>query len=384
LETEHDNLRAALAFGPASEEVEAAQRIAASLTWFWAIRRHVAEGMGWYEQVLAADGTPTKARAWALAQAGFMRPMMHLEDLEGCLALLREAQGQFVDLGDDQGSLTARMHIAQNRWWQRDLETAIDRYDGIQAAHQARGFDWGVAFTHFGLGSAAWLMGDVPRAYEHFTKSTEIFGRVEDFALTAWPLLPLANIAVVSKEPDRAAALYEQSLAMMGDLGDRHGLGAVLLGIGLAAHLRGEEQEAEETLVKAQTHLREGGGGQGLSWPLSNVLVDTHTHELFMDATRRYYAGLNLPADEWVRMVYADGVCGWRGVVRLRHARALGPHSGGRCWRAVGTAAARSPRRSTRSGTVAMVNCVGASLPEATSSHDTGVETVAPGWGRTL
>ena len=307
LETEHDNLRAALTFGLESDDVEVAQRIAAALMWFWAIRCHVPEATDWYERVLAADSTPTKARAWALVQAGFTRPMVRLHDLEGCLELLREAQGQFVDLGDDEGVMTARMYIAQNLWFQRDLETASDLIAGIQADHQASGFEWGDAFARLFLGSAAWLMGNVQLSYEHYTKSLELFAGLQDIAQTAWVLLPLANIAMVTNEPERATALYEESLALMGDIGDRQGLGAVLLGMGLAALLRGEAEEAEQTLVRAQTQLRESGGGLGLSWPLSHALVDTHTHDLFLDATRRYEAGVNLPADEWVQMVYSDG-----------------------------------------------------------------------------
>jgi hypothetical protein len=202
--------------------------------------------------------------------------------------------------------MTTRMHIAQNLWWRRNLDRSSELFDGIQEVHRSTGFDWGVAFTDFVMGSSDWFSGDVPGAREHYTKSTETFGRLEDLALTAWSLLPLANIAVVSNEFDRAASLLEQSLPMMSSLSDRHGQGAVLMVMGLVAHLRGDEEAAGEALVRAQTHLREGGGGQGLAWPLSNVLVDTHTHDLLIDATRRYYAGLTLPADEWVQMVYAD------------------------------------------------------------------------------
>ena len=62
-------------------------------------------------------------------------------------------------------------------------------------------------------------------------------------------------------------------------------------------------------------NLREGGGGQGLSWPISNVLVDTRTHELLVEATNRYQASLNLPPEEWARMVCADGEA-WRARTR--------------------------------------------------------------------
>ena len=139
----------------------------------------------------------------------------------------------------------------------------------------------------------------------------DIFRRVGDLALIAWTLIRLANIALESNELDQASGLYDECLPMMADLGDRHGVGAVLLGLGMAAHLRGDVAEAQRHLGEAQTHLREGGGGQGLSWPISNVLVDTRTHDLLVDATRRYQAGLDLPAAEWTRMVLADGEA-WR------------------------------------------------------------------------
>ena len=138
-----------------------------------------------------------------------------------------------------------------------------------------------------------------------------------DLALIAWSLLPLANISLESGELDQAAALYDECLPMMDDLGDRHGVGAVLLGLGMAAHLRGETDESQRLIAEAQTNLREGGGGQGLSWPISNALVDTRTHDLLVDATRRYQAGLDLPADEWTLMVLADGDV-WRGRARSK------------------------------------------------------------------
>ena len=142
-----------------------------------------------------------------------------------------------------------------------------------------------------------------------------MFQRLGDLTFIAWTLLPLANIALESDELDQATALYDQCLPMMGDLGDRHGVGAVLMGLGMAAHFRDEREEAQLLLTEAQTNLREGGGGQGLSWPISNVLVDTRTHELLVEATNRYQASLNLPPEEWARMVCSDGEA-WR--VRTR------------------------------------------------------------------
>ena len=258
LETEHDNLRVGLAWGVDTGDADLAQRTAAALAWFWIIRKHVTEAAEWYNRVLATDGGSTKARASALAHAGFVSSMV--SDLDECLARIREAQAQFVDLGDEQGLKTAQTYEAIILWYQRDLEPSRRRFTEIQAAHQSYGFEWGDAFCGWFLGSVAWFAGEMTQAIELNSRSLEIFRRVGDLALIAWTLLRLANIALESNELDQATALYDESLPLMDDLGDRHGAGAVLLGLGMVAHFGGETEKAQRLLVEAQTNLPGGWG----------------------------------------------------------------------------------------------------------------------------
>ena len=316
LETEHDNLRVALAWALEAGDADLAQFTAASLTWFWAIRRHVAEAAEWFDRVLATDGGSAQARASALVQAGFISSWVRQYDMEVGLALVREAQGQFVELGDGPGVKTAQSYEAMILWWQRDLDASSRSFAEIQAAHQANGFEWGVAFCDNFLGSAAWLRGDLTQAYEHCRRALDVFQRLGDFAFIAWGLLAQGNLALEANEPSEAIALYEQSLPIMGDIGDRHGVGAVLVGLGMVAHFQGQADDAQQLLAEAQTNLREGGGGQGLSWPISNLLVDTSTQDLLIEATERYKRSLNLPPEEWARMVIADGEA-WRAQATL-------------------------------------------------------------------
>ena len=311
LETEHDNFRVALAWGLEAGDIDLAQRTAAALMWFWIVRRHVAESVEWFDRVLAADGGSPQARAATLIHGGFITSMIQYEDLDGCLAQVREGLSLFVQQGDEQGSGTAQTYEAVILWWQRDLEPSRRRLVEIQAAMRGSGFEWGDAFCSWFLGSIAWFAGDITQALEHNSRSLKIFRHIGDLAFIAWTILRQANIALKSNEPDQATALYDECLPMMVDIGDRHGAGAVLLGLGMAAHFRSETEEAQRLLGEAQTELREGGGGQGLSWPMSNVLVDTHSHDLLVEVTNRYQASLNLPPDEWTRMVCSDGEA-WR------------------------------------------------------------------------
>ena len=311
LETEHDNLRVALAWGLEAGDIALAQRTAAALMWFWIIRRHVPEADDWYDRVLALEGDSPQAHASALIQSGFIQTMVRFEDLEGCLARIREGLSLFVEQGDAQGAGTAQTYEAVILWWQRDFEASSRRLAEIQTAMRASGFEWGDAFCEWFLGSNAWFAGDINQALERNSRSLEIFRRIDDLALIAWTVIRHGNIYLESGELDQATAFYNERLPMMGDLGDRHGAGAVLLGLGMAAHFRGDTKEAQLLLTDAQTNLREGGGGQGLSWPISNVLVDTRTHELLVEATNLYQNSLNLPPDEWAQMVCSDGEA-WR------------------------------------------------------------------------
>ena len=98
LELEHDNLRAALAWGVDAGDADLAQRTTAALTWFWIIRRHVAEAARWVDRALAVEGGSPRARASALILGGFVQSVVRPDDLEGCLALIRGGSALFVRL----------------------------------------------------------------------------------------------------------------------------------------------------------------------------------------------------------------------------------------------------------------------------------------------
>ena len=67
LETEHDNMRAALSFALESEEAGLALRLAAALGTFWYMHSHSDEGRKWLEAALARDkGAPAALRISAL------------------------------------------------------------------------------------------------------------------------------------------------------------------------------------------------------------------------------------------------------------------------------------------------------------------------------
>ena len=87
------------------------------------------------------------------------------------------------------------------------------------------------------------------KAEEDYTRSLDIYRRAGDYTFIAWTLLPLANVALKAGELEQAMELYEQSLLVMGDIGDRHGVAAVSMGLGMAAHFRGEFEKVQPLLT---------------------------------------------------------------------------------------------------------------------------------------
>ena len=306
LETEHDNFRAAMAWAVETENAELGQRISASLMWFWVVRRHTTEGAEWYDRLLALQGGSPGARANALLQAGFIQAVTRYDELSVPAAMIQEGADIFEELEDGQGLGMAMLYTAQNLWYQRDFEGATPKFVEIQTIMRAEGFEWGDAFCDWFLGSIAWFLGDLPKAREHYNRGMEIFEEQGDLALIGWSLIIMANIEADSNNLDGSVSLYRRGAQMMNDIGDRLGIGTALMGLGIVDHYRGETSEAERQIAEAQVLLREGSNGPGLSWALANSLIDTRNHDLMVETTDRYQASLELPADEWTRMVISD------------------------------------------------------------------------------
>jgi len=71
LETEHDNMRAALSWTLQAEEGELGLQLAGASWQFWDMRGHYSEGRRWLEEALARDGGAPEARAQVLEGVGW-------------------------------------------------------------------------------------------------------------------------------------------------------------------------------------------------------------------------------------------------------------------------------------------------------------------------
>jgi len=105
LETEHDNLRAALSRLAAEGETQLALRLAGALAEFWFAHNHYVDLRTRLPAVLALDERPTAARAKALV--GATGALFYSDDVAGARRCAEEALELYRALGDQSGTADA-------------------------------------------------------------------------------------------------------------------------------------------------------------------------------------------------------------------------------------------------------------------------------------
>jgi predicted ATPase/class 3 adenylate cyclase len=209
LEREADNLRAALDWLEASKQTQLVLRLEGALMDFWGTKGHLAEGHRRLEDALAADESPTAARAKALNAA--------------------------ADMAIGHG------HAADARL----------RAEEALALHRQLGNAWGVAASLYFLGAAEADDQEFERARELWEESARLFHEAGDsfHALLATRMLAWAYDEL--GERDRARRLKEDVLEQARAAGDKHVQVHALESLAHVAAPEGQVEEAAALLEEA-------------------------------------------------------------------------------------------------------------------------------------
>jgi predicted ATPase/class 3 adenylate cyclase len=253
LETEHDNLRAAMEWSLVDHEAEKAVRLAGALWWFWYVRGYWSEGRDWLSQVLEkSESTSTFSRAKALQGAGVLS--WRQGDYEQAKALCEAGLTLFRELGDTKG----------------------------------------VAFSLNTLGLVARDQGHYKRALELLEESLSLFREAEDKHGIALSLYVLGRVAWRQKEYRRAGVLCQESLALSQELGYKRGMAYSLDILGRVAWDQGNDRQAQQLCEESLMLFRELGEKQGIAHSLRRLgLIARHQGD-FQRATALSRDGLSL------------------------------------------------------------------------------------------
>jgi predicted ATPase/DNA-binding XRE family transcriptional regulator len=277
LESERDNLRAALGWALGVGDAGLGLRLVASLGRFWWTRGHLDEGRGWAEAFLGLAGDPVAGPAGAggpprdRALAGALARALHAAgwlaqgqgDLGGAAARFERGLALFRELGDGSGEAAA---LAVLGWVARSAGES-GRAESLSgealALARALGDRRSAAIALATLGELARRRGDGALAAERHGKSLDLFEGLGDKAGRAYALAGLGAAALARGSAGGALGLHGESLALYEGLGDRVGQAFALANLGDAARAVGEEERARSLYERSLVLNRELGNARG-------------------------------------------------------------------------------------------------------------------------
>jgi predicted ATPase/class 3 adenylate cyclase len=300
LETEHDNMRAALGRTLQRGETELTLELGNALWWFWFVRGHYSEGRRWLEEALAMDqrGSLLESRAMALAGVGALA--LEQDDLDraeeaseaglelleggvseraegrpyllltlGHVALGRGDHGRATRLFEESLSLSRRignglglagsiMSLASQCYEQGDLERATELYEEGIGLFREQGNKLSLAWCLINLGLVSYSMGNLGRAAKLTEEGVALLRELGAGADVAVGLCNLGWMILLQNDLGRAADLYEESLVLGRDTGMKPIILTTLEGFACLAGAQGEVRRAVRLWGAARSLEAEG------------------------------------------------------------------------------------------------------------------------------
>jgi predicted ATPase/class 3 adenylate cyclase len=244
LETEHENLRAALEWSRAHGQAEAGLRLGGALSQFWHVRGYAGEGREHLAQLLALPGAEarTSARAHALMAAGMLARRQG--EYAAARALLEESLTIFRELEDKEGIAGSLRSLGWATHDQEDLGAAQALWEESLALFRELGDKGGIVSPLWGLGSVAREQGDYRAARAFWEESLALCRELEDRFGIAVSLNYLGWTACDQGEYEKARALWEESLALFRELGLKQGIAKDLEGLAAVAVAQAQPERA--------------------------------------------------------------------------------------------------------------------------------------------
>lgn len=295
LESEHDNLRAALRWSKESGEAEVGLRMAAAPRRFWEIRGHLSEGRGWLEEMLTLAGlelaSPSllakafyAAGALARCQSDYKQAVTHLEQ---ALALYRHVQ-------DRRGIATSLNSLGLLAHDQNDYAKAMALLEESLALYKEAGDEQGIASSLEFLGIVALDQGNYEQSVVFQEESVSIRRKLKDKLGVASSLNNLGVVALDYADYKRAAPLFEESLVLFREVGDKLGIASSLNNLGEIAQYQGNYDRAAAFYTDSLTLFREVGDKRDIATLLSNLGDIARYGADYQKATELYAESLRL------------------------------------------------------------------------------------------
>lgn len=220
LETELDNLRAALAWAAEQDDPAVLLGLTAAAWAFWQIRGYLLESQRWVGEALGkSQGIESRDRAEVLRAAG--RLAHSRGELDRARSLYEDALELWAKLGDDNGVGLSLKDLG-------NLSIEHDRYENARTLYQQAlslfrrvGNEVEVASTLNNLGVVARLQRKWQESIADLTESLRLFEAIGDQQGIARGKLNLGTAYLGAGDAAKAAKLCRESLSLWRELGGK-------------------------------------------------------------------------------------------------------------------------------------------------------------------
>jgi non-specific serine/threonine protein kinase len=258
LETEHDNLRAALAWCQADPEGAAKEeRLAGALGRFWRDRGYMGEGFEWLMHAArrrpgAVSVGRGQALEWAaiIAQHAGMAYEQQAELLRESVSILREADDP-VELSQALRHLGSNLNYGPSGTPAAGTAVLEESLAVAISAGDQRDIGWALLYLALG----ALTRGDVPEARRLTDEAIPVLRTLDPNSILNGLQLE-GRVALAQGYPARAELVFRETLDRSHEIGDRMWLSDGWLGMTGALRAQGDLAGARECLRELVSELR--------------------------------------------------------------------------------------------------------------------------------
>ncbi|MEQ4209996.1 LuxR C-terminal-related transcriptional regulator [Actinopolymorpha sp. B9G3] len=258
LTLDYADLRAAMEYCLTTPgEAQNGLRMAADLLFHWVRSYYLIEGRRWLDRMLAADTTPTRARADALWSDSWLAIIQG--DTAAAQVMLDEARrlGEHFDSPRILGYVALFSGFAA--MYSGDSATALRRYDEARQLHLAAGNQQGLALTFIRLCMGYSFLGDSERAIAMGEECVKLSDAVGDIWCKAYALMAMGIDVWRQGDARRATVIEQESLRMNRSLDARLGIALNLEVLAWVAASVGQFQHSASLLGALQKLKRSTG-----------------------------------------------------------------------------------------------------------------------------
>ena len=259
IETEHDNLQAALRWGINGQRCEKGLRLAVALWFFWFRRGYWREGFEWLKVGIERTEGDTPTRAYAMSYAATLLA------LSGSI-MAGSYLNEGLRIGEKLGlhDLVAMTYVSLSST-EADFEKATELFEKALSLLRQANDRFQLTAALFLYGDRARAQGDFKRAETLYQESLSIAQADQNRVLMTSHLGNLGRLAVYREDYEGAVALLQQAVAIARELGNRVGVADWLVYLGTLEVYRGNYNAAEKCLEETLALYRDLGNQMGIA-----------------------------------------------------------------------------------------------------------------------